>query len=102
LNRLDHILIFNPLSKSDIEKITGLEIEKLKKRLEKQGIDMQLGKGVVSFIAQKSTVKKRGARMVRKNIQELVENEIAQMMVEDRVKNNKITVSAGKGKLKLA
>lgn len=93
LNRLDHIVVFKPLGPDAIERIVRLELDKLKKRLQKQGFTLAFSKNLAAFIAKKSLVFSEGARLVRKNIQELVENAIAGAIVEGKVKNSKLIVS---------
>jgi len=101
LNRLDHIIVFNPLTKTDIEKITAREITDLMERLERQGLKLIIKSEVADHIAKYSFNNNQGARLIRKNIGEMIENKIARMMIEEKVKKNKITVSVSKGKLKL-
>lgn len=101
LNRLDHILVFNALGKKEIQKISALEISKLKERLKKQGLALIFDKKVSAAISQKSLAMSQGARLVRKNVQELLENPIAEMIIYDKVKNGKIAVKIERGEIKL-
>jgi ATP-dependent Clp protease ATP-binding subunit ClpC len=101
LDRLDNIVVFNPLGKADIKKIVSLEMEKLKSRLAGQKIKFSTSVKTVDFIAQKSLTAKQGARLVRKNIQEMLENKIAEMIVHDNIRNGKITADIKKGKIVL-
>ena len=101
LNRLDYVLVFNSLDKKDIQKISALEINKLKERVEKQEIVLSFNKKVADFIAEKSLAFNQGARLVRKNIQELIENPIAEMIIYDKVKNGRIVISIINNKLLL-
>ena len=101
LNRLDHILVFNALGEKEIEKITRNEIAKLIDRIAKQKIKITLDKQVIQFISRKSLAFNHGARLVRKNIQELLENPIAEMIVYDKVVAGKISISIEDGKVKL-
>ena len=94
LNRLDHILVFNSLDKQAIQKISALEIKKLQERVQKQNILLAFDKKVAGFIAEKSSALNQGARLVRKNIQELLENPLAEII--------KIAVKVEKGKIKLS
>ncbi|HCU70264.1 MAG TPA: ATP-dependent Clp protease ATP-binding subunit ClpC [Candidatus Moranbacteria bacterium] len=102
LNRLDHIIVFNALGEKEIQKITQNETIKLVRRIEKQKIKVTVAKEVMLFIAGKSLIFNQGARLVRKNIQELLENPIAEMIVYDKVIGNRINVSIKDGKVKLA
>ena len=90
INRLDHIIVFNPLEEKEIRKISKLELEKLKKRLAIQGVNFSYSRKVVDFVAKKSLAFDQGARLVRRNIQEFVENEIARQIVEGKMRNNRI------------
>lgn len=101
INRLDSILVFNALGKKEIQKISELEIKKLKERLSGQNYLLSLDKKVASFITEKSLAFNQGARLVRKNIQELIENPVAEMIVYDKIKNEKITVKIEKDKIKI-
>ena len=102
LNRLDYALVFNALGRPEIKKIAGLEMQKLHARLLKKGIQLSFGKEVSAFIAEKSLAVNQGARLTRKNIQELVENPIAELIIYNKVIDNKITVGVEKGKLLIA
>lgn len=77
LARLDQVIVFNPLSAKAIEHITALELEVLATRLKGKGITLTYGKKVITHIAQKSFAPEQGARLVRKNIQDLVEKAVA-------------------------
>ena len=102
LNRLDYILVFNALDKSSIEKIVELELEKLAARIWKQGLRLKYEPALIKFISHKSLSQNQGARLVRKNIQDLLENPIAEMIVYEKVKNNSIKLSMIKNKIKLS
>jgi ATP-dependent Clp protease ATP-binding subunit ClpC len=99
INRLDHIVVFKPLEEKEIQKISKLELEKLKKRLALQGISFSYSQKVADFIAKKSLAFDQGARLIRRNIQEFVENKVAREIVEGRIKNDKIGLDAKDGKI---
>jgi ATP-dependent Clp protease ATP-binding subunit ClpC len=99
LNRLDYILVFNALCKEEIKKITKLELTKLSDRLSEQKISLNFDKNAINFLAEKSLAENQGARLVRKNIQDLVENKIAELMVYGKVKNGKVLLSVENKKL---
>jgi len=101
LNRLDYVLVFAALDKKEIRRIAWIELEKLLVRLENQGVKMNLDRGLVNFIAEKSLAPEQGARLVRKNIQELVENPIARMIVHNKIRDGKILIKTSKGNLNI-
>ena len=92
INRLDNIIIFSPLKEKELSQISKLELLKFKKRLKLQGITFSYSKKVLDFVAKKSLSLDQGARLVRRNIQEFVEDKVAREIVERKIKNNKISL----------
>jgi ATP-dependent Clp protease ATP-binding subunit ClpC len=101
LNRLDHLAVFNSLKKEDLEKIAHLELEKLKKQLEKQNLEINFSQNIAIFIAQKSSDEKFGARLIRKTIQKTIEEKIARAIMQNDLKNNRLTISLKNNELVL-
>jgi ATP-dependent Clp protease ATP-binding subunit ClpC len=85
LNRIDKISVFKPLDKNSIREIVELQIAGLKERLHAQGIEMELSKTAVDLLTNKGYVPEKGAREVRRVIQEFVENPLA-----DKILNNDV------------
>lgn len=86
LNRIDKISVFKPLDKSSIRKIVELQIAELKERLHDQGIEMELSKTAIDLLTNKSFTPEKGAREVRRVIQEYVENPLADKMLKNDVR----------------
>ncbi len=82
LARLDHTIVFNALTEEAIRDIAHLELDTLRKRLKAQGITLKYPLGLVRFIAKKSFSPEQGARLVKKNIQDLVEKSIAETLLD--------------------
>lgn len=103
LNRIDKILVFNPLSKKDIKAISKNKFEELRKRLaEKKNIKIAISKEALDFIAEKSSNPNEGARLIRKNLQEMVEDLISEKIVNDDIKaGSKIEVALKKDRIVL-
>ncbi len=81
INRLDNTLIFNSLTKKDIEKIVVQELNKLEDRLKEKNIKLAIHVPVVKNLSEQSLDPKQGARLVRKSIQDQVEPEIAKKLL---------------------
>ncbi|MFC1644961.1 ATP-dependent Clp protease ATP-binding subunit [Patescibacteria group bacterium] len=81
LNRLDHIIVFDSLKKDDIKKIVRLELNALKNRLSKKDISLSFSNSAIDFLSKKSLSLEKGARLIRKNIQDMIENELAKKIV---------------------
>src|SRR5690606_8211136 len=69
LNRIDDIIMFNPLSKEDIHKIIELELAKLYTRINDLGYQIKLTDDARDFIAEKGWDQKFGARPLKRAIQ---------------------------------
>ena len=87
LNRIDKIIVFRPLNKESLIKIIDLEIEELKNKLTEQNIKLIVDKQVIQFISEKSYQPEQGARVIRRNVQEMIENKIAQELLRDKFKS---------------
>ena len=99
INRLDKIIVFQPLDLKAIIKISQKQLTDLKLRLAKNGLHLEIGPGVAPLIAKKSYAPEVGARAVRKMIQELIETPLAEKLltknqktIKIKVKNNKIVI----------
>lgn len=78
LNRLDHVIVFNPLHPKEICKIVDLHIEKLAERLKEQGYALDVSPKVVNLLAKEGFDPEYGARPVRRKVQEMLEDGIAE------------------------
>jgi ATP-dependent Clp protease ATP-binding subunit ClpC len=78
LNRLDHIIVFNPLHQKEIRKIVDLHIIKLGDRLKEQDYKLVTSKDVIELLAKEGFDPEYGARPVRRVVQEKIEDGIAE------------------------
>jgi ATP-dependent Clp protease ATP-binding subunit ClpC len=86
LNRIDKIIVFKPLGFEELKKITQLQIALLQKRLLEQNVALKVSPAVTKFISEKSFDPAQGARFVRKNIQTLLEDPLAEKIVSGRTR----------------
>ncbi len=84
LARIGDTLVFQPLDQKALETITLLELDDLKKRLKKKGVLLTFSKKIVHLLAQKSFSPQHGARLIRKNIEMLVEYPLAETLIKHR------------------
>lgn len=85
LNRLDGVIIFRSLSKNDIKKIVKLHLMELAKRLEKKNIEIEYSQQVQNYLAEESFNEEYGGRNVRRKVQDLVETEIAEKILDEKL-----------------
>ncbi|HEY5532796.1 MAG TPA: ATP-dependent chaperone ClpB [Candidatus Anoxymicrobiaceae bacterium] len=77
LNRVDEILIFNPLSREDIRKIVDIQVSLLEKRLTTRKIELDLDDEAKDFLADKGFDPVYGARPLKRVIQRDVQDALA-------------------------
>ena len=86
LNRIDKSVVFRPLGIEEIKKIVLLELNNLVARIMKhQSISLSYDKDVLKFIADKSYDPAQGARLIRRNVQELIEDVVAEKIITGEV-----------------
>jgi len=86
LNRLDEIVVFEPLGEKEIEQITALQIKKVRERLNEQGIELKITGSVEAKIAKEGYDPVYGARPLKRLIQDLILDELSLEIVEGKVK----------------
>ncbi|MFW6283751.1 MAG: AAA family ATPase, partial [Minisyncoccales bacterium] len=100
LNRIDDIIIFNHLTKKQIKEIVELELKKVKKRLNKKGISIELTEEVKKILAKEGFDKELGARPLKRTIQKMVLNPLAMKIVIGDVENgDNVKVKSKKGEI---
>ncbi len=103
LNRLDKTIVFKPLGFKELKKITQLQILELQERLLAQNVQLKINNAVIKFISEKSFDPEQGARFVRKNVQTLLEDQLAEKIISGAAKQGIfITADIKKGGIVLA
>jgi ATP-dependent Clp protease ATP-binding subunit ClpA len=74
LNRLDEIVIFNPLGRKEIDGIVDIQLEDVRRRLVELGLTLELSPEARDLIAETGFDSSSGARHLRRTIQRLVED----------------------------
>jgi ATP-dependent Clp protease ATP-binding subunit ClpA len=85
LNRIDDVIIFNPLKEDDIDKIVKLEVDKLIKRLEYMKYNVSYEDSVIKFISKVGFDTQYGARPIKRAIQDKIEDLISEKILLDEV-----------------
>jgi ATP-dependent Clp protease ATP-binding subunit ClpC len=86
LNRVDDIIVFHPLDEENIKKIVGVMLDGLAKRLAQNGITLVVSDEAKEHLAKKGFDPVYGARPLRRSIQTMVEDKLAEHMLEGAVK----------------
>jgi ATP-dependent Clp protease ATP-binding subunit ClpC len=86
VGRIDQVIVYSPLGMPEIKKVAELHIEELKKRLVDKNIRLDVSRGVVDDISNKAYEEGAGARPIRRIVQEILEDPIANSVVADELK----------------
>jgi len=102
LNRVDQIVVFDPLTRSSIRNIVDIECRKLADRIKEQNICLSFSSKAKDFIAHEGYIPEYGARPMRRVIIDQVENPLSQALLEDRFKpGDNILIDFKHGKIVL-
>ena len=85
LNRIDDVVVFNPLERKDIHLIIDIELEKLYKRIKDLGYELTLSEKAKDYIADKGFDKQYGARPVKRAIQKYIEDALAEEIITSKL-----------------
>ena len=101
LNRLDDIIMFNPLNKKSALQIAELELGSLVERMETNGYSLQISDNAKKYVVEKGFNAQYGARSLKRAIQQYIEDALCDFMMEHAevkhlvvdIKDNKVFVS---------
>ena len=87
LNRIDEVVVFNHLGKTEIKKIVELEIQKVVMRLKQKNIEIKITQVAKDLLAEQGFDANLGARPLKRVIQKLVLDPLAIKIVSGEIKN---------------
>jgi ATP-dependent Clp protease ATP-binding subunit ClpB len=103
LNRVDEIVVFEPLSREQLAEIVELQIERLRARLAERKITLDVTDAAKEALAEAGWDPTYGARPLKRAIQRLVENPLALRLLEgDFADGDAIRVDAQNGEIDFA
>lgn len=86
LNRLDDIIVFHTLSKPDLVRIVGLEMEKVLARIRGKDIHLNLDQGAIDFLIEKGYDPSYGARPMRRAVERYLEDPMAEELLRGDIR----------------
>ncbi len=86
LNRLDDIIVFHTLSKPDLVRIVGLEMEKVVARIRGKDIHLNLDQGAIDFLIEKGYDPSYGARPMRRAVERYLEDPMAEELLRGDIR----------------
>ncbi len=101
LNRIDEIILFHRLQKSEMARIVDIQMARLSKLLEERKIAITLEPSARTWLADKGWDPAYGARPLKRVIQKSVQDPLAELILSGKIKDGeKVDIAAGKQGLK--
>ncbi len=95
LNRIDELIIFNSLTKEDLESIIDIQLTDLRKNLEKKSNKLRITSSAKDILIRDGAHREWGARPLRRMIQSEIENQIStKFLTGEFVENGTITIKS--------
>ena len=101
ISRIDEIVVFRNLTKPDFEKIATLMLDEMKQPLAEKNITLQYDAAALAAIAEEAYGKPYGARDIRRVIRQIVEDQIASLIIAHSTEIHTLLVSAKDGKVEV-
>jgi len=90
LNRIDDIILFQRLSRNDMDIIVDFQLDRLRQRLSERKIQIDLSESAKTWIAEKGYDPAYGARPLKRVIQQFLQNQLAEMILKGELKDGTI------------
>ena len=94
INRIDKVIVFDPLKHDDVKQIIKLLINQLQFRLNDRNIKIKISEKAISYLAEKGYDPEYGARPARRILQDKLEDEITELILDKKVSSGQ-TISVG-------
>ena len=104
LNRIDDTIVFHPLTKDHMKEIVTILLNILEKRTKSQmSIRLNAGDDVKEYLVEKGYDEKYGARPLKRTIQNLIEDKLAELVLEGKVREgDSVKITCKDGELKFS
>ncbi|MEX0636211.1 MAG: AAA family ATPase, partial [Ferruginibacter sp.] len=89
LNRIDEIIMFQPLMKKEIKGIIRIQLETLQRLIQKNGIDLQFSEYALDYLAENGYDPQFGARPLKRLIQKEIVNKLSKKILAGNINKNK-------------
>lgn len=102
INRIDSTVVFHALTAEQIRQIVNLELERIRKQLLEKELTFEITEGAMDLLGERGYDRQYGARPLRRIIQNLIEDPIAEGLLEGRfTPGNTVKVDVEDGLLKI-
>lgn len=90
INRIDEIIMFRPLSKNDVRKITEIQFKNIQQRLMDSGVKLEISKEALDRLAKLGFDPQFGARPLKRVMQREILNELSKQILSGKVNKDSI------------
>ncbi|MFM8851257.1 MAG: ATP-dependent chaperone ClpB [Cytophagales bacterium] len=90
INRIDEIIMFRPLSKNDVRKITEIQFKNIQQRLVDSGVKLEISKEALDRLAKLGFDPQFGARPLKRVMQREILNELSKQILSGKVNKDSI------------
>jgi ATP-dependent Clp protease ATP-binding subunit ClpB len=92
-NRIDEVIMFKPLSQSDIQEIVKIQLNGLKKQLHEMEIELEYTDELVDYFSREGYDPQFGARPLKRLINKELVNRLSKMILADKVQKDKTVIA---------
>ena len=86
INRIDEVIVFNPLTEGDCEEIAKIMLNEVKRLCAEIGIELSFDKSIIAHLSKSGFSREYGARPLRRTISTVIENPLSDMILSQEIK----------------
>ena len=100
LNRIDDIVVFDPLTRDEVSKILDIQLKELEDRISEKSIKLNVTDGAREYLLDNGYDPEMGARPMRRLIQNEIEDQLATLILKNEVSSDgRVNVDKIDGKI---
>jgi ATP-dependent Clp protease ATP-binding subunit ClpB len=92
LNRIDELIMFTPLSKEDVKKITKMQIGQIINKLQRNGVGLEITEEAINIISERGFDPQYGARPLKRVIQREILNRLSKEILANSIEKDKMII----------
>jgi len=101
LNRFDGIVLFRTLTRDEIKVIASYMLRRVEKDLQERGVALRVEDEGLEYLAEHGYDPEFGARPMRRAIQDIVENQLAELILANKLKRRDTVYLDGQGQIRV-
>ena len=90
LNRIDEIIMFDPLTRNDVREILHIQMDELRSKLSEEGVEVTFTKGFEDYMTDKGYDPAYGARPIKRLMQRELVNQLATAILDGSVHRDSV------------